>query len=715
MTETEIDLRGLFAFLKRQIRLIIATFLIVVGLAAIVTFALTPRYASSALILVDPTQKNLLDPEGSASTASSDNARVESEVEIMRSDEILIEVISEQGLVSDPEFGVSLGLRDRILAFLRIASPELPSGEAGLRNVLEKLRSAVSIERRGLTYLISARVKSEEPNRSAQLANAIADAYIRDQVQAKIDAVLASQEILESRLAETNAAIIESEEAFDAFITNNIESLATNTGSDIATMRARLEQLVAERDATRSLARSVEQSLSRGDWRTVVAELETEAVAELERQRQQLAASLASADAASPAAINLREELAEIEDALEQAARTEVAGLRAAVTDIDSSANALRQQIRSDVLASGLPVDMLTQIYALQQSAELARAQYQTLLRRSSDMAIQADLQIADSRIVSRALPPNRPSFPNTPLILALAAVAGLGFGVGLAFVYENFIGGFTSEAQIASALRLPTVYEVPRQKTNPDAPDNAIADVIVAAPLSFYAESIRKIRAGVDQVLRHKSTAHTHPASASKTGAVVMVSSSVPAEGKTTIALSLARTYAFSGLKTLIIDCDLRKPSIHRQLGMDPTTGLLDFLTGDATGEALANVIALDVDTGLSVLTGSRRSDIPTDQLLTGVPFQRLISAAVKNFDIIVLDTPPIGPVVDGLYVAQYADVIPFIIRWASTPQTEVRHAIARLFGAKAENTEIVAVLNQQEEKRSGYNNPYASYYDEA
>ncbi|WP_404404937.1 GumC family protein [Pelagibacterium halotolerans] len=714
MNETEIDFRALFDLLRRRIRLIATVFLLFVGLSAVIAFSLTPQYSSSALILVDPSQKNLLNPELNSASASSDNARVDSEVEILRSNTILLNVIDELDLVTDPEFGVTLGVREKILAFLRIANPELPRGDAALRNVLNKLRSAISVQRLGLTYLISVKAESEVPSRSAELANAIADAYIRDQIRSKIDNVLASQQVLDARLSEARAAIVASEENFDAFLNANIDGAAFDVDSDIAAMRAELERLTNERRATQTLARTVEQSLADQDWETIVATLQSDAVAEIERQRQHLAASLAAAESGSPVAINLREELAAIEDQLEQAARIEVAGLRASVSELDSSASTLRQQIRSDVLASDLPVEILTRIYELQQSAELSRSQYATLLERSSDLSIQARLQIADSRIVSRALPADRPSFPNTPLIVTLAGIAGLGLGVGLAFVYENFIGGFTSEAQIASVLRLEVIQEVPKQKAAPNGPNGTVADTVIAAPLSFYSESIRKIRASIDHGLRRKPGATPGREETSGNGSVIMVSSSVPAEGKTTIALSLARTYAYSGLRTIIIDCDLRKPSIHKYMGLEPTTGLLEFLTGEASGEALTNVIALDTETGLSVLTGSRRSDIPTDQLLTGIAFERLIGAAVKNFDIVVLDTPPTGPVVDGLYVARYANVIAFVVRWASTPQTEARRAITRLTDAKAEDAEIIAVLNQQEGTRGSYKSPYAGYYDE-
>src|SRR5690606_16241462 len=129
----------------------------------------------------------------------------------------------------------------------------------------------------------------------------------------------------------------------------------------------------------------------------------------------------------------------------------------------------------------------------------------------------------------------------------------------------------------------------------------------------------------------------------------------SVPGEGKTTIALSLARAYAQAGKKTLIVDCDLRHPALHTHLGIAPEAGLFDYLAGRGEAGTLASTILRDNDTGLSVLVGSKRSDIPTDQLIAGNAFARLIGAAAENFEMVILDTPPVLPVVDGLYLSQY------------------------------------------------------------
>lgn len=709
MNESDIDLRSILSLLRRQFRLILLTVLIGTAAAAILAYALTPIYTASALILVDPSSKNLLDPDLQMTSAGADNARIDSEVEILRSENILLKVIEAEGLLADDEFGVSLGMRDRLFAFLRLAAPTLPTGEAALNQTLSKLSGAISAQRRGLTYLIALQARSEDPAKAALLANATARVYIEDQLASKVSSVMTSRDILQARIVEARAAIIESEGSFDNFISENIQRIAEESGrADFATMQQSIRELRDRRAQTTATLDLVQSSLAEDNWQELVGSLESESLTLLDRQRQALVDQLGDA-AESPAAIDLRAELQRIEGEMRRTANTEVSALRETVTQTQAQEETMRQQMRQEVVSSALPSDVLAQIYELQQSAELARGQYQTLLARVQELDAQATLQVADSRVVSAALPPRSASFPNRSLMIILSALAALGLGIGLAFLYENLIGGFTSEEQLESVLKVRVAAAVPRARLLPDS--TSLADLVVKSPLSMFAESLRRIRAMVDQHGRTLSkTGEQEP------GRVIMVSSTAPNEGKTTLALALARSYALSGRTTVIIDCDMRKPSVHRQLGLEPSQGLYEFLNsedGPATG--ISSVATSDSLTRATVILGARRSDLPTDQLLAGPPFVKLIKAARATFDIVILDTPPVGPVIDGLYIAPFADVILFCAKWASTSQIDARKAVSNLSAVKAADAEIFCVLNQQDDTARAYRQKYGSYYQES
>ena len=706
MDETSIDLRSVFALLRRQFRLILITVISVVLLAGLVTFSLTPIYTASTLVLVDPSRKNLLDPEAQMMSSASDSARIDSEVEILRSDNVLLRAIEAQNLTTDPAAGVSLSLRERIMTFLRLTDPQPPTAAEVLNQVLNSTRNAVSVRRRGLTYLIAIEARSPVAAKAADLANAVARAYIEDQLASKVASTLASRDVLQARIAQARDAITRSEGSFDGFIDSNIARITADTGSsDITQIQQRIAELSAARDRNAQVAAAAEASLASNDIESVVAQLQSSALDELNRQRAELADRLSGSPSGTQAAIDLQRELDAINDRLVATASTEVSNLRQSLDESQAQEASLRQDLRNTVLDSKLSPDILTELFELQQNAELARTQYQLLLSRAQDLEAQADLQIADSRIVSPALPPQNPSFPNRLMIMALAGIAAVGLGVTLAFLYENFIGGFSSEAQLASVLRTRVATAVPRQKTKSER--ESVANFMVTAPLSVFAESIRRLRAALGLLLQPGR------GTTARGARIIMVCSAAPNEGKTTIALALARSYALAGNRTLIIDCDLRKPSIHRHLGIEPSLGLLEFLTNEDS-DNLEAIISKDTLSSATVVAGARRSDVPTDQLLAGPAFERLIRAAQSSFDIVIVDTPPVGPVVDSLYIAPYADAIVFVTRWSSTSQQDARHAVTSLNDAKRADTEILSVINQQDQTRASYMRKYGDYYAE-
>ncbi len=715
--DAEIDLKGILGLIRRQLWLILSTIATILILTIIFTYSLTPKYTATSLVLVDTSTKNLLDSNNILSNPNADNSRVESEVGILKSDRILLNVVRENDLVSDSEFGIKVSLKDRILSWLRIPLPPAPSGEEALSRVLNSFKSAVTVNRNGLTYLITVGIISTDPAKAAKLANSMSETYIKEQINAKVTATLTNRDTIQKSAEAANDALIENEKNFDSYITGNIDRLEKQPNSlGLASLKAELEKVNNDRTAELSRIDTLQKSLQSQDFSTLVAQLGSDALNELQGQRENLATRIASTTDNSAEAISLRAELAKVDNSLANAATQEVNNLQQTVATYQQQANDVRQKIRTTVLQSNLPPEVLTEIFSLQQSSEISRNQYQKLKTRLLELDAQSALQLPDSRVVSAALVPTSASFPNRRVILALSLIVAIGVGVGLAVLREYFIGGFVSENQIEAVLKVPLSAIAPRQATGDEHhklanPTSSLADLMVTAPLSLFSESVRRLRLTLDQQERK----HPQPKRQdSDEGAIIMVSSALPSEGKSTMALSLARAYALTGKRTLLIDCDLRKPSINKHLNLEPNHDFIDYLRQDRSSATLTSLIMRDPLSNLTVLLGGRRSDIATDELVMSEKMGRILASARKHFDYVILDTPPVEPVVDGLYLSRHADMIVFVIKWASTPQSSAKRAVAALKENKNPNAGIVTLLNQQDRAKMSGNYSYSGYYTE-
>lgn len=696
-----IDLRDLVSILRRRYRLIVLTGAIVLGLAFLYLAQTTPLYTSTTLILVDPAQKNLLAPERDGMVNSSlASSLIESEVEILRSNTVLLAAIDAADLMRDPEFGPGLSLFGKIKQAVGI-SPRgtAANGAALLNDTLSRLENAVSARRRGLTNLISLSVTAEDPERAAALANTLAATYIRLQVQAKSQSFMDARDVLEAQLSAAQRALGGSDAALATYIDENLARLERESGSDaVAALRGRLERANASGLAAKVVADDAATALAARDWGALADRLGNEALAALEGQRAALASRLGQTADGSDAAVNLRAGLEQIEAQLARQGEAAVASLRDEVNGLASTGDQLRDDIRRELLSGDLSAETLSEIYGLQQEAAIAQRQYDTLLSRMRDLEAQALVQVADSRVVSQAIAPSQPSFPNTKLILALALVASLGLGVGLAFVSEYYVGGIHSAHQLANVIPARIGSVVP--KASQSAEQSSVADIIIDAPMSQFAESLRRLRANIDRF--------------APTGVdgsrMVMVTSAIPAEGKSVTALALARTYSAAGKRTLLIDADMRKPTQNKLLGVTPASGLFEYLVQSGEEPHAADCYDVDPRSRVGVIFGRQRPDAPTDQPIQSDAFRRLIEDARHSFDVIVIDTPPLIPVVDARYVAAMADAVVLCVRTGETSQTDARTAYDQLADHAAPTTAILTALTFQSASEHDYK--YSGYY---
>lgn len=711
-----LSIRAIAGLLRRRFVIVFGCLVAALAATGAALFAITPVYSSSALVIVDPVKRDLLERDDPYDTGWN-SSRIDAEAELISSLSAFRTVAERLNLGEVPEFGGGdPGMRQQVLSALALAPSADITPEARRDRAARKLFDAIEVNRRELTNLIDVGASSQDPLLAADIANELAKVYVERQLEAKVQSVLAAQAIVAGRLSEASTHLASSERAFDEFVETSVERVARETGrGDLAALGAELETARSRRTVLDATLAQVRTGLAKRRWAAVAADLQSETLAERARQRESVVNQLAALPADSPSATELRLELQRQDELLIQATERSLAGLEEEIAGLQARTIEGSSRVRDLVLSSDLPPDVMASLYELQQASQIARAQYEALLTRQKDLENQAYLQLPDSRIASEAEASNAPSFPNPTAFLGLALVVGLTGGVAAAFLVENHLGGIASEEQVESVLRTMAIASIPRVKPlgRPNSGDPIpVADTLMSAPLSGFAESIRRMRIGLDQAI-DRSVGQTE---AERTaGVVIMVTSSIAGEGKTTVALALARAYALSGRSTLLVDCDLRKPGLHRQLGLEPSDGLIDYLSNRKHVGDFQSFVVEDPGSGAQIILGSRRSDIPTDQLVAGKTFSVLVAAARRNFDVVVLDAPPVGPVVDALYMVGLCDVAAYIIKWSDTPQQAIKRALESLRRVKPDRVQILAVVNQLDKVPVGYQGRYSEYYLES
>lgn len=689
-----LDILAILSVLRRQFRLILVTFAIILGLTVVYIATATPIFTAKTLIYVDPSNKNLLASDGSGTVSSAaENARIESEVKILRSPTVLLETLNQAELISDPSFGPSLGMLDKIKTALGWSEQTLPDAQSLVAAASRKLENATDAKRQGLTYLIEVSARSADANEAARIANVMARAYVDLQVRSKTEAVLASRDVLQNQIDWARTQLEESEVGFDTFIDQNLDRLDPEAKDEqLSQLR---KQYTAARDSSLTLRTrigEVQSALEGQDYQSVSSNLQSVALQSLEAQRQKLLVRLEGIDSSSADVVDLRSGLSEVENQIKAEAQGAIRELQLDLTAKEAQFDQLRNDLRNEVLNSDLSPQVLAEIYSIQQEAEIAQRQYSTLLVRLRDLETQALLQVADSRIVSEAFPPVSPSEPKVKLTLVLGAVVAMGVGLMLALLNEYFVGGVTSVSQLANIVPERNLGAVP--KADKTSAQTSVADIIIDDPMSVFAESLRRLRAGIDQSLVD-----------TKGCRVIAVTSAMSGEGKSVTALSLARTYASAGKRVLLIDADLRNPSQWRQIDHDPNHGFLDYLSNPSEfGGDVSDFYVADPKSNTGMILGRGRAGIPTDQLLHSSAFESFIANARESMDIVLIDTSPIVPVVDARYVIPLADAVVMVVRHASTSQSYIREAYTQIADTAGERVRVFTVLNCDEKKLKAY-----------
>ena len=704
-TNDEIDLRSLFGVLRRQIKIIVFTTLAAAILALVYLFSVTPKYTATALISIEPNRNIMTDVAAELNNATAMSATVDGEIEILKSNDLIKSLVAAEGLISDEEFGLQPGRFDDLRNMLGLSVEQTQDPDKVVRGVVGRVADAISASRRGRTYLIQLSFTSESPEKAAKLVNALAKHYIQSQVQKKIETTLVARDIIAARVVQAKEELELAENQVDGFLGEFTAQYIDQTRRpDLMA----LENQIAERNAT---IEALEQSLDLNasgiqarDWNALDQQLLSDASRGLIRQRDELNAKLNTQQDDAELDIDaLRAELAALDDRIAASAADDLSATRRDISAFRTERDEFEQNLRGEILNSDLPPGALTDLYQLQQEGVIARSQYQDLLQRLRQLDSMSELQVADASIVSTALEPSGASFPNKRLTLALGLVLGAMLGTGLGLLNEFVIGGVVSEDQLADLVKVPQAVGVPALNEEKDSKNVAMG--VITAPMSGFAESFRQVKHALEsQMIRNG-------VGADRQGKVILVTSAVPFEGKTTTSVALARTLAMAGNRVVLVDFDLRKPSISERLDVEPNDSLLKYLSKELDFESLGKAYGEERESGLSYLVGGGRAKVPTDALISSPRAKKVFEVLREGFDYVIIDSAPVLPVVDTLYLAPYVDAVVMVVRFASTSQRDVTRAYSRITNEMNENTAFLPLLTMEEgQRRKAYY--YRGYY---
>lgn len=713
--EDFVDIREVFAILRRQVRLVLLTCLVVLALAFVYVSRTTPLYTATALIKIDPQETNLLDPNAAARTnASIESSRIDTEVEILKSTRLGLQTIERTQLQTTEEFGPSVGLLDKLRLAVGLDLPPAPTVSQLTNATLLRFSNALNVRRKGLTYLVSVSVTSMSSEQAAALANTHARVYIDDQVASRVQSVATASEVLRSELTKAERRLSDSNATLRFYVSENIERLSEEANSEQLTLLK--NSLNASSGRLAQFERNVQAAdaaFEKRDWATLAEQVGEQGLRALEEERQSLRSRLQTGQIEDQQKLDLEAEIAQLEGELETLAASSLSGLRGELRRERQDQDGFLEDIQQALTGADLSAQTLTEIYALNQGAVISQRQYDQLVTRLRDLEAQAVVQVADSRLVAEALPPNSPSYPNKKLVLAVALTLAVGIGSALALLKEFYYGGVTSAHQLSNVISAKVAAVVPRLSFQPGR--DTLADKVIKEPMTQFAEAYRKLRASLDLGLERQGKLRNDR------GSVILVTSSIPAEGKSTTALALARTYALAGKRTLLIDADLRNPSINDFVDEKPTIGLLEYLqsngammdeegTSNNDMNSAEQFYVLDPLSKLGIILGSRRANVPTDAPLQSTAFKGLVENARNAFDVVIIDTAPLLPVVDTQYIAPMVDGAVVCVRFGEATQVELRTTMTYLRDTLPEDAVVTSILNCFEGGQQNYR--YDGYY---
>jgi exopolysaccharide transport family protein len=675
------DLLSMAIGVLRHWKLIIAIPLFTV-MATYGALKLVPSYyKSTAEILIFDPQRQIdaaVQKPISPFVDAVNNEAMNTEIEVIKSKSVALRVAKELGLDKDSEFQphsrasalagwLALSHPDDADLGDHAADPEKTEAQR-LDRAADALLQNLKVERVLFSYILTISVTSQGPVKAQRLAATTANDYLATQREARQEALQRVATWLKGRVDELQSRVLETEASIEKL---KAESGITDTGlnnisdqqiSDLNAQLMKARGEVADKRAHLEQARRVINS--NGDVLNIPELTASAAISHLIAQQADLGTREAELRAkfgeGHLQVVALRAQQAGINKQLIVEASHVLGSMQNAYDAAVSRERSLEANFQRLTGARGNSQTYL-KLQQLQRIADADRKLYESYLSQFNEISQRRTLQDASARIITPATLPDAPSSPRRRLFYGIAGIFGLGCAGLLAFLIEYLRSGLRTGTQVEQSFGYPVVGVipfVPRRKSRIAAYGqrlNRMGD----APLSQFSEAVRAMRIGLEL------------SDPDPTPKVILITSSLPAEGKSTAAMLLAASSAGAGRRTVLLDCDLRQPTTSGVFGKKQP-GLSELLRGTAE---LMDVISKDPITKTYVIPAGPIVRDPAD-LLMSPRMRDLIAELRDEFDYIVIDASPLLPVIDALALATMVDKVLLVVEWSRTPQASISEA---------------------------------------
>lgn len=665
----EVSLLELLAVLRRYMLLLIGCLGIGVGLAVATLAWLEPVYVATAQLLIEPgrggDEHSLLAP----ATITADQAALESQLTLLASRSMARQVIEALDLEDEPELRRSLDPRKRLFSSLGIGPAAAETNDPAL--VVDRLLERLAVDRVGEAHVIAIAFQSTDADSAARIANGVANGYIALRNDEKSSLASGASAWFAQALLQSRAALEQAEADLAAARNSKVSEQAGALSLDnlsLANLRRDIAAAAGERAAREVRLARVREVLGRPGDDLAFEELGGSGVLQnlyaLKNQTTRREAELATRfGERHPQIVNVRAERQELERRIQAEQQALLGTVEAEIAAARARESTLLRELETLKSESVQQRASEAEISEREQAVARARAQHDSYLARQRELLDLVETQRPDVRLISEATAPSRPTFPQPAIVFGLFSAASLGTGLLLVFFLEQLDRGFRTQRAAEQGLGQRCIGCLPlvrggRRATLP------VIDLPLDRPCSRFAEALRTLVAELCSEPEGQG------------GRVVLVTSALPREGKSTTTLTLGRLAAAEGLKVLLIDADLRRPRLASLLDLETPNGLVEILQGEREAE---DVLVSDPRSGLALIPGSGRVSQPT-RLLGPQAMGVLLEEARRHFDLVLIDSAPIVAVTDARVMAPLCDGILFLVRWNATRRAAAAHALAQL-----------------------------------